>query len=145
MRWQPDSIVRISASLVAAAVLSVFAGCGSEGAPSPEPPRASLAPPESPGPAHRSAPPAQVPAAGGAKASRAAQIRLYLARHDLYQSWYPRVGEITVDSSGVAVVGTSLGAADARAIRKVCDAVVDSGLVAAAVVSYGRDLAHPCR
>jgi len=75
----------------------------------------------------------------------AALIRLYLARHDIYQSWYPMVGEVAVDPSGVAIVGTSLTAGEAGFSRKICDAVVNSGIVAAAEVLYGKDLTHACR
>lgn len=82
----------------------------------------------------------QGPATGGA-----AQIRLYLARHNIYQPWYPMVGEIGVDPAGVAIVGTSLAADEAGSSRKVCAAVVRSGFVAGAMVLYGKDLSHACR
>jgi hypothetical protein len=121
--------------------------------------------PESPSPVNESAPPAQVPAThspggaegapppevvpttGGPEVPRgdAVLVRLYLARHDIYQPWYPMVGEVTVDPSGVAIVGTSLAADQAGASRKICDAVVHSGFVAAAEVFYGKDLSHACR
>lgn len=75
----------------------------------------------------------------------AAQIRLYLARHNIYQAWYPAVGEIEVGPSGIAIVGTSLGADEVGASRKVCAAVIRSGLVAAAEVIYGGKHSHPCQ
>jgi hypothetical protein len=214
---------------VAAAILPMFAGCGDAGAPSPEPPRTSMASrdsefrqrlhaeaarhsvndpaavhqppstvtidptmeqevphpspsqpalppveaappveglppvedstnfeesefeeggavevtPASPSPIQAAAPPANDQAAEAA--GSAAQIRLYLARHNIYQPWYPKVGEIEVDPSGVAIVGTSLTADEIGASRKVCAAMLRSGFVAAGEVFYGEDLSHACR
>lgn len=100
----------------------------------------------SPGGAEGAPPPEEASAAGGLKVTRgAAQIRLYLARHDIYRPWYPKVGEVAVDPSGVAIVGTSLAADEAGASRRICNTVVHSGFVAAAEVFYGKALSHACR
>jgi hypothetical protein len=80
-----------------------------------------------------------------ASPSSAALVRLYLARHDIYRPWYPRVGEVDLKPSGMAIIGTTLAADEAGVTHQVCDAVLGSSLVAAAAVIYGNGLSHACR
>jgi hypothetical protein len=154
----------------ATAILTSIAGCGAQQSgepspepafPSPEPSSLSVGAEASPEPTQGVGPRAsRLVRAGGRGSLRdgeagpveqddvggtAAQIRLYLARHSIYQPWYPKVGEIRVGRSDVATVGTSLPADNDEDSRKVCAAVIRSGLVAAARVRYGKGFGLGCR
>lgn len=80
---------------------------------------------------------------GGATGT-AAQVRLQLARHDVYRPWYSDVGEIEVDASGLATVATSLATGARPTAEEVCRAVLGSGFVRRARVSYGSGSSVAC-
>ena len=107
----------------------------------PEAPNATMSDPSMPHPAEGNAVPR---AATEAELPDVPQLRLYLARHKIYDAWYPQVGEIELTPEETVHVGTTLPAGAKTQAREVCEAVVESGLVERVRVEYGTESSLGC-